>query len=292
MHAWRCKAYGIGLAVAVFVLASAAPGQTADPLDRYNVVWASPSNGDKDSMPIGNGDVGLNLWVEEGGDLLFFISKMDSWSENGRLLKLGRVRVKFSPNPFAKGLPFGQTLKLRQGEITLTAGDGKSETRLRIWIDANNPVIHVEASGDKHFDMQVAFETWRETGYFVEAFGSSDLFNAMPREKRHSTVAYPDVIVPGETDRVVWYHHNIKSGWPATMKLQGMESLISKMTDPLLQRTFGGAIQGKGFTAVDDRTLKSIEAKQRHAATIVVLTRHPSTVAQWQTRLDATVARA
>jgi len=51
-------------------------------------------------MPIGNGDIGLNLWVEAGGALVFYISKTDAWNENGSLLKLGRVRVQLSPNPF------------------------------------------------------------------------------------------------------------------------------------------------------------------------------------------------
>ena len=72
----------------------------ADPLDSYNIVWDSASKGPDGSMPIGNGDIGLNVWVEEGGDLVFYIAKNDSFSENGRLLKLGRVRVKLLPNPF------------------------------------------------------------------------------------------------------------------------------------------------------------------------------------------------
>jgi len=89
-----------------------------DPLSQYNVVWGTPSKGSSGSMPIGNGDIGLNVWVEEGGDLLFYISKTDAWSENARLLKLGRVRVKLLPNPFEKGMPFKQTLKLRQLKVT------------------------------------------------------------------------------------------------------------------------------------------------------------------------------
>ena len=107
---------------------------SADPLDEYNVVWETPSRGPSGSMPVGNGDIGLNVWVEEGGDLLFYIAKTDAWSENIRLLKLGRVRVKLSPNPFGKALPFRQALRLRQGEIEIQAGRGESETMLRIWV--------------------------------------------------------------------------------------------------------------------------------------------------------------
>jgi hypothetical protein len=34
-------------------------------LDQYNVVWDSPSRDASGSMPIGNGDLGANVWVEE-----------------------------------------------------------------------------------------------------------------------------------------------------------------------------------------------------------------------------------
>ena len=78
-------------------------------MDRYNVTWDTPSTDSSGSMPLGNGDTGLNLWVEGGGDLLLYISKTDAWSETGRLLKLGRARVRLTPNPFATGKPFRQT---------------------------------------------------------------------------------------------------------------------------------------------------------------------------------------
>jgi hypothetical protein len=34
---------------------------------RYDVVWTTASHDASGSMPIGNGEVGLNVWVEEGG---------------------------------------------------------------------------------------------------------------------------------------------------------------------------------------------------------------------------------
>ena len=38
-----------------------------DPLDKYNVVWTTPSKDCNGSMPIGNGETGLNVWVEPAG---------------------------------------------------------------------------------------------------------------------------------------------------------------------------------------------------------------------------------
>ena len=65
-----------------------------------DVVWTTPSNDSTGSMPIGNGDIGANVWVAQNGDLVFYLSKTDAWSENARLLKLGKVRVALTPNPF------------------------------------------------------------------------------------------------------------------------------------------------------------------------------------------------
>ena len=50
------------------------------PTDRNNVVWDSPSKDYNGSMPIGNGDLAANVWVEPTGDLIFYLSKSDSWT--------------------------------------------------------------------------------------------------------------------------------------------------------------------------------------------------------------------
>ena len=71
---------------------------TRDQLDQYNVVWVSQSRNSGESMPVGGGDVGLNVWVEDG-ELLFYIARAGCRDENGALLKLGRVRISMAPNP-------------------------------------------------------------------------------------------------------------------------------------------------------------------------------------------------
>ena len=34
--------------------------------DSYNVVWTTQSRNSSESMPLGGGDLGLNVWVENG----------------------------------------------------------------------------------------------------------------------------------------------------------------------------------------------------------------------------------
>jgi len=274
-----------GLAIS---LCSGAYSKEKDVLDRYNVAWDSPSTDSSGSMPLGNGDIGLSLWVEEGGDLVFYISKTDAWSENMRLLKLGRVRVRLSPNPFAEGLPFRQELKLRQGEIAISAGEKDSQVDLRVWVDANRPVVRVEAEGRRPFDIQADLEMWR-TG--ERTLPDTELSHSDPyRGSPSTTVEDPDVVLDKGYDRVVWCHHNARSCWLDSMKLQQLETLIRSFTDPLLNLTFGGAMMGTQMVKAGPTTLRSAGPAARQRLSIFVLTKQTPEVGNWYKALEKTIS--
>jgi Domain of unknown function (DUF5703) len=96
-------------ALVIVLLASVGTGQAAPSLRALaspkpvktladcNVVWDSPSADSFGSMPLGNGDVGVNVWVEQNGDLLFYISKVDAFDAGHLMPKLGRVRLRLNP---------------------------------------------------------------------------------------------------------------------------------------------------------------------------------------------------
>jgi len=71
-------------------------------IDAYNVVWDSQSADARGSMPIGGGNLGLNIWVEKD-ELFIYFGSPDSWSYRGKgfntqmQTKLGRLRLKFTP---------------------------------------------------------------------------------------------------------------------------------------------------------------------------------------------------
>src|SRR5690348_12568204 len=50
-----------------------ATAAVAGNVSQYNVVWDSPSQNAHGSMPLGNGDISLNAWVEPSGQLAFYI---------------------------------------------------------------------------------------------------------------------------------------------------------------------------------------------------------------------------
>ena len=95
-------------------------------------------------MPLGNGRVALNAWIEADGSLLFYIARSDAWDEYGRLLKLGKVRVQFDPVPDTK-VNFRQRLRLRDAVMVAGWGEGQDSVAVSLWVDAAAPVIHVEA---------------------------------------------------------------------------------------------------------------------------------------------------
>ena len=260
---------------------------STDPLALHNVVWTTPSEDHNGSMPIGNGDIGMNVWVEPSGDLLLLLGKTDAWSENHRLLKLGRVRIKLSPNPLLDGAPFEQILRLRQGEIAISAGKGEEQVRIRIWVDANRPVIRLETDSDSPFEIQARLEVWRterrelKGEELVSAYG----LHGGPAP----AYVYPDTILTAR-NRVAWFHRNEKSIWEDNLAHQGMADLISRSTDPLLHRTFGGCIQGAGLVNGDSTTLKSKAPRKHFVLSIHPLCAQTETVDAWRKKLDKAIA--
>ena len=261
---------------------------TVDPMDAYNVVWESPGKDHTGSMPIGNGDIGMNVWVERNGDLLLLISKTDAWSENCRLLKLGRIRVTLSPNPFCDESPFMQTLRLRQGEIEIIAGEAEKAVTVRIWVDANNPVIRLEADSVSPFNIQAELEVWRtEKRELVEQEKNSAYGIANGPD---AVYVYPDTIPDKQKNKIVWYHRNETSIWEDNLKHQGMADLIPKMADPLLHRTFGGAIAGADLVNNGPATLTSPKAQNRFVLSVHPLCMQTETADAWLEQLEHSAA--
>lgn len=132
-------------ALAIGIIIGNAVADDLSWLDKLNVAWDSPSKDSLGSMPLGNGDIGLNVWVEPNGDLLFYVSKVDAFDASHQLPKLGRVRVRFDP-ALAVTTGFRQELKLRDGAIEITANIPNQATRILLWVDANSPVVRVQGT--------------------------------------------------------------------------------------------------------------------------------------------------
>ena len=238
--------------------AAPAAGVPRELLDANNVVWSTHGNDSRDSMPLGNGDIGLNVWVEKSGDLLFYISKTDAWSDNvggnQGLLKLGRFRVKWSPGLAANGGEFSQVLKLANGQIVIHAGPAEAAADIRVWVDAHRPVVHVESETVRPADLEVAFETLRPApGKDLQA----------------------DMILTNQANRVVWFYRNQNKSVPRLTHL-----------------TFGGTMRGEGLVFAGSTRLHSGKPAQRHHVAICLLTAQTETPEAWLAQLNQAASEA
>jgi hypothetical protein len=180
-------------------------------MSRYNVVWDTPSKDATGSMPLGGGNVGLNVWVE-GDDLLFYLGSSDSFLESGQLAKLGRVRLSLTPSPFGK--QFRQELDLARSCIRIR-GEG---TEIELWVDAFQPVVHLKLDSKTPRSVGVAYESWR--------------FRSQP-----------------VADGVEWCHrHNPARDVRRTrIAQQKAEAIADQIPEPFKNLTLGGRIIAAGL---------------------------------------------
>ncbi len=265
----------------------------ADP-SVYNVTWDSPSKDAFGSMPEGNGDIGLNVWVENNGDVCFLIGKTDAWGDNGRLLKVGKVRVQCDPPLVFPGARFKQELDLASGAVRINAKgqyQGKPvDFGLEVLVDANHPVIYVTNNSSVPLKMRAGIELWRTQPDTLPEINVSDLMEdrSKPDHMHKPVVVEPDNIINGSGDYIGWYHFNKKSaGFELINKVQGLSEFFQQ--DPILHRTFGAIITGTGAKKLDNFTLETPPSKKSHLS-IFVFTSQPSTPEEWQKSIEEVIA--
>jgi alpha-L-fucosidase 2 len=275
---------GLLLCIACFAVAGARGANNA--LAAANdVAWTTLGHDENDSMPIGNGDLAANVWTEQNGDIVLLVAKADAWTELGKLVKLGRIRIRFTPNPFAGATDFAQVLRLEDGSIELRCSKGVAD----IWADANHPVIHVSWKFMQQTGVQAKLELWRTQThpYDAQSPDKGGLFE-------FGTHAVPldftaDTVLPAVANQIGWYHFNAASVYPLVLQQEHLEALLPKYPDPFLHRCFGAALTGDGFVAADDHTLRSDEARQGRIALVALTEAQVASPDAWRADLNALV---
>jgi len=274
-----------------------APAQVTDKqtISDYNPVWTSQSSNSAESMPCGGGDIGLNVWVEKG-ELLFYIARSGTFDENNALLKLGRVRVSLSPNPF-EGKTFRQELILKDGYISIKGAKGDLSAEIRIWADVFQPVIQVELQSSKAINATFAYENWRSSDLAIS--GKENNSNSWKWAPQGEVKTFRDEI-SFEGNSILFYHRNKETTvFDVTVKQQGLESIKDSLDNPLKNLTFGGLMQGSGLmpsgtydgkylnTGYRGWALKSVRAAKSFAMQIVLHTAQTARVKAWRDQLES-----
>jgi len=255
-----------------------APAQTLDVVRSNDVVWHGLGTNENNSLPLGNGDLAANVWTEPNGDLVLLVAKSDAWTEMGKLVKLGRVRVHLSPNPFVGAAEVTQTLKLEDGSLELKSGGNV----LDVWADANRPVLHVEAKLQAAAAWSASLELWRTDQ--PDKAGMFELSG--PIHVQGSA----DTVFPARPDQIAWCHFNPDSIYPLVLNEEHLAAVVGKYPDPLLHRCFGAALDGPGLVSSDDHTLISSTPGRDLRLDLVALTETSVDSPQvWRDQLDALV---
>ncbi len=251
--------------------------ENLEKLKEFNVSWDSPSKNSLGSMPAGNGDIGINLWVEENGDLLFYLSKTDAWSANARLLKIGKVRLSLSPSPFQTGKPFLQELILQDGVIHIEAGNPGEKVSIHVWIDANHPVVELDVKSQQKITASVATEPWRlEQREILE--NTVEIHSAYGLK---SVIVEKDTILDNDMEFVIWAHRNERSSWQDNLTMQGLEGYIEKGKDPLLHKTFGALIHSGAMQKTTPKKLETEDPVSQFSVSVFALTDQTNSLDQW-----------
>ena len=265
--------------------------QTIGP--NYNIIWTTPSKNASESMPCGGGDIGMNVWVENG-ELLIYVARSGSFSEDNALMKAGRIRIKLSPNPF-DGKIFKQELHLQEGYLTVGGENNGVKATVKIWADVFNPVAHFEINSNKKISVEAIYESWRYQDRIIKArenFGNSWKW-APPKNK-----IYTKDEISFSTGGVLFYHHNgEKTIFDTTVTQQGMDAVKNELYNPLKNLAFGGLFRGKDFidagitegvyTNTDFKgwKLKSRKPRMQHSLSLVLHTHPAKNFNEWHQAL-------
>lgn len=280
-----------------FLLTATSQQRQAD----ENLVWTSQSQNAAGSMPCGGGDVGLNVWVEDGA-LLCYISRSGTFDENNTLLKLGRLRVRLSPNPFDDGDTFKQELVLKDGYVKITGTKADLKTEVKVWVDVFKPVVHIDVNSNQKTIVDAGYESWRNDDRLTK--GKENNQNSYKWAPRGEVKTLKDSVA-FQKNSVLFFHQNREqSVFDVTVKQQGLESRKGDLYNPLKDLVFGGLLQGEGmFTAgtysgnyagapFKGWRLKNSKGRNAVALSLVLHTAKEPTVMEWERGLKQTASHA
>lgn len=250
-------------------------------LHRYDVRWKDQSTNSWGSMPIGNGDVGSNVWVTKEGVLNLLISKTDAYSEIGRLLKIGKIEVRFTPN-ILDAKAFEQELDLQSGTLTIKANKEGKTLQLSCRVDANAPTIHIEGSSSIPIKAEVTNKIWRTSPRPLVGNERHSGYGVTFRDEPFMTEV--DTVLQAD-NAMIWCHENKTSIWQMTLDNQNISAFNQQSSDPLIGQHFGAIVGGKGFTPSDSLTLLMKNASNNFSLHVVVDKSRPASIIAWKTKM-------
>ena len=268
-------------------------------LNPYNPIWRSQSKNSSESMPLGGGDIGLNVWTENN-QILFYISRSGAFDENNSLLKLGRVRLTLSPNPLDGADSFKQELHLNDGYVSITAVKGNQVTEVRLRVDVFRPVVYVTVNSKQAIAATASYESWRNQDRILK--GKENNQNSYKWAPQGEVKTRRDVI-DFTQNAIQFYHQNQDyTVFDVTVKQQAMDSVKDQLFNPLKNLIFGGQLQGSNFIPAENSEGKYIDTKYKswslkskspaktHEVSLTLHTQRTPSIEKWKSGLQSSIS--
>jgi hypothetical protein len=173
------------------------------------------------------------------------MAQSGAFDENNLMMKLGRVKLRLFPNPFA-GPVFRQELVLRDGYVTISGSNGKLSASVDIWVDIINATVHVEVNSNQKISAEASYESWRYRDR--ESKGKLNNATSWKWGPPRPVIIYKDSI-GFDNNSVLFYHHNRDTGtiFDATVAQQQLGSVKDSLFNPLRGLTSGGLMHSKNM---------------------------------------------
>ncbi|MGM9475800.1 DUF5703 domain-containing protein [Pedobacter sp. GSP4] len=240
-----------------------------------NVVWTTQSINSAESMPVGGGDIGLNVWVEKG-EVYLYLSRSGTFDENNTLLKLGRVKLKLSPNPF-EGTTFKQELILKDGYANISGSNGNLNAQIKVWVDVFNPIIHLELKSNQKIMTTASYESWRFEDRVIK--GKENNQNSYKWAPQGIVKTLKDEIDFKQNSIQFLHQNKAETVFDVAVNQQGLAANKAELYNPLKDLIFGGSLQGDDMIAAGNYTgtylstpFKAWSLKSRKPSTLANIT--------------------
>lgn len=247
---------------------------------------------EEQSLPIGNGRVGANIWIDDDGAIHALISHNEALSEMGRLVKVGHLEIRVE----ADGLDASRLqaeLDADEGMVSLRS-DQEPSFCARLWVDAHHPCVRFEVDAGAPLTAWARLVLCRPQRRVVpkehaRAWDFTESVGFLMALPKHDLNGYPieqDHLCDDGANTLVWYHRNPYS-W---LSWHGKGWETQRTLDPYVDRTFGGSIAGDGWQRIAPDTLRMAAPARRASLDITIHCAQTGTLDEWREELRVLAA--
>ena len=229
-------------------------------IDDYNTIWTEPGVTAYASLPIGNGDLVANVWLNETNgtanssityDIYLLFAKADAYDLTAQRLKVLQSKISFDPPILYTAGQFRESLLVSNGTIVIETDVSNSgnDNWIKLWIDGNSNTLNVDC-GSYYTSMIIEIESWRkENNFDVEDItGDPRCHNPNPIPILKDNIINYDCT--SGNNGILFYHRNNWNGstisqFQIDFIQQGLNinGDISQFEDELYNLTFGAYLQ-------------------------------------------------